>query len=78
VNVFNQLNPPLESTLTLTVTGPGDYYLFDFERISVAADAVSEYVFSYVVPDFAGTYYVEVSLIPTQLTAYDAVWLEVS
>jgi len=23
--VFNQLNPPLESTLTLTVAGPGDY-----------------------------------------------------
>jgi dienelactone hydrolase len=77
VTVFNQLNPSFDSTLTLTVTGPGDYYLFDFEGISVAADAVSEYSFGWVVPDVAGTYVVEVSLVPPLLTAYDAVWLEV-
>ena len=77
VNVFNKLNPPLESTLTLTVTGPGDYYLFDFERISVAADAVGEFSFSWLVPDVVGTYVVEVCLVPPLLTAYDAVWLEV-
>jgi len=77
VTVFNQLNPSFDSTLTLTVTGPGDYYLFDFEGISVAADAVSEYSFCWVVPDVAGTYVVEVSLVPPLLTAYDAVWLEV-
>lgn len=77
VSVFNQLNPPLESTLTLTVTGPSVYYYFDFQRISVAADAVSEYSFSWDVPDVAGTYVVEVGLVPPMLTAYDAVWLEV-
>ena len=78
VNVFNLLNPSFESTLTLTVTGPGGYYLFDFERISVAADAVGEYGFGWVVPDVAGTYVVEVSLVPPMLTAYDAIWLEVA
>ena len=77
VNVFNQLNPPLESTLTLTVSGPGDYWYFDFDRISVAADVVGVYSFSWSVPDVAGTYIVEVSLVPPMLTAYDAVWLEV-
>lgn len=75
VNVFNLLNPPFESTLT--VTGPGDYYVFDFERIGVAADAVGEFGFGWVVPDVAGTYVVEVSLVPPLLAAYDAVWLEV-
>jgi len=78
VNVFNQLNPGLESTLTLTVTGPSDYYYFDFQRISVAADAVSEYSFAWDVPGFGGTYVVEVGLVPPMLTAYDAVWLEVA
>jgi hypothetical protein len=29
------------------------------------------------VPDVAGTYVVEVGLVPAQLTAYDAAWLEV-
>jgi len=76
VNVFNLLNPSFESTLTLTVTGPGDYYVFDFDRIGVAADAVGEFGFGWVVPDVAGTYVVEVSLVPPLLTAYDAVWLE--
>lgn len=77
VNVFNQLSPALESTLTLTVTGSSGYYFFDFQTISVAADAVSEFSFSWDIPDVAGTYVVEVSLVPTQLTAYDAVWLGV-
>ena len=75
VNMFNQLSPALESALTLTVTDPSGYYFFDFQGISVAADTISEFSFSWVVPDVAGTYVVEVSLVPPQLTAYDAVWL---
>jgi len=78
VDVFNHLNPALESTLTLTVTGPNDYYYFDFQRIWVAADAVKECNFGWDVPGVAGAYVVEVSLIPAQLTAYDAVWLRVA
>jgi serine protease len=78
VNVFNLLSPALESTLTLTVSGPGDYWYFDFDRISVAADVVGVYSFGWRVPDVAGTYVVEVSLVPPQLTAYDAAWLQVT
>ena len=76
VNVFNQLNPPLESTLTLTVTGSDNYYYFDFQPISVSADTVREYSFVWVVPNVAGTYIVEVELVSPQLPAYDAVWLK--
>jgi hypothetical protein len=76
VTVLNQLNPPLNSTLTLTVTGPSDYY-FDFQTVNVTANAVKEYSFTWSVPAFAGTYVVEVGLIPPQLTAYDAAWLQV-
>ena len=42
VHVFNQRNPALDSTLTLAVAGPGEYYYFDFQRISMAADAIAE------------------------------------
>jgi hypothetical protein len=76
VNVFNQLDPVLGSSLTLTVTGPGDYGYFDVQPVSVLAGTVGEYTFCWVVPDVAGTYVVEVELVPTQLTAYDAVWLD--
>jgi len=78
VSVLNQLSPPLDSTLTLTVTGPGAYYYFEFQTINVTADTVNEYSFSWTIPDVAGTYVVETSLIPLQLTGYDAIWLEVA
>ena len=44
----------------------------------MAADAVEAYRFSWSIPNVAGTYMVEVSLIPAQLTAYDTAWLEVN
>jgi pimeloyl-ACP methyl ester carboxylesterase len=78
VNVFNQLNSALEATLTLTVTGPDGYGYYDFQPISVAADAVKEYSLDWNVPTVVGTYVVEVSLVPAQLTAYDAAWLGVA
>jgi peptidoglycan/xylan/chitin deacetylase (PgdA/CDA1 family) len=76
VNVFTELDPVLGSSLTLTVTGPSNYGYFDVQPISVPAGAVGEYSFTWTVPDVAGTYVVEVELVPTQLTAYDAVWLD--
>ena len=76
MNVFNQLNPHLESTLTLTVTGPGNYYYFDFQTVNMTTDTVNEYSFTSSTPNVAGTYVMEVSLVPAQLTAYDAKWLE--
>jgi hypothetical protein len=77
VTVFNETNPAFESTLALTVTGAGGYYHYDFQPIDVAADDVKDYSFSWVVPEVAGTYAIEVGLVPAQLTAYDAFWLEV-
>jgi hypothetical protein len=76
VTVLNQLNPQLENTLTLTITGPGGYSFYDFQPINVSTNSVGEYSFSWVVPDAKGTYVVETSLIPNQLTAYDAKWLQ--
>jgi hypothetical protein len=76
ITILNQLNPQLYSTLTLTIIGPGGYNYYDFQPISVSANSVRDYSFSWVVPDAKGTYIVETSLAPTQLTAYDAKWLQ--
>jgi subtilisin family serine protease len=78
VTMLNELNPAFESSLALTVTGPGGYYHYDFQPVAVGADEVKDYSFSWVVPDVVGTYMVEVELVPPQLSAYDAVWLPVS
>jgi subtilase family serine protease len=78
VDVLNQPGPPLNSTLTLTVTGPGGYYDFDFQTVNMTANSVWEYSFTWIVPSVAGTYVVEVGLVPPQLTAYDAAWLSVA
>ena len=77
IMVFNELNPPLNSTLTLTVTSPDGYYTYDFQPIEIEADEIKTYSFNWTVPDTAGTYRVEVGLVPEQITAYDVVWLEV-
>jgi subtilisin family serine protease len=77
VTVFNEMNPAFNSTLTLTITGPDGYYFYDFQPVAVAAGEVQDYSFSWVVPDIAGRYVVETGLVPPQLTAYDAAWLEV-
>jgi subtilisin family serine protease len=77
VTVFNEFNPSFNSTLTLTVSGPSNYYVYDFQPITVLADEVKDYSFDWIVPDSAGRYVVEVSLVPVQLTAYDVAWLEV-
>jgi hypothetical protein len=78
VDVLNQLSQPLNSTLTLTVTGPRGYYYLDFQTIDVTANSVGEYSFAWSFPNVAGKYYVEVGLVPPQLTAYDAAWLQVT
>jgi hypothetical protein len=46
--------------------------------INAAADEVKDYRFNWVIPEFAGTYMVEVGLAPAELTAYDVDWLEVA
>jgi subtilisin family serine protease len=78
VTVFNEMNPAFNSTLTLTITGPDGYYVYDSQSVKVAANEVKDYSFSWGVPDVAGNYIVEVGLVPTQLTACDATWLKVS
>jgi hypothetical protein len=78
VEVFNQLNPILCSTLTLTITGPGGYSYYDFQPINVSANSAADYSFNWIVPDGKGTYIVETNLIPPQLTAYDSQWVKVT
>jgi subtilisin family serine protease len=78
VKVLDQLNPTLNSTLSLTVTGPGNYNYFDFQKINVTADTIGEYSFIWNTPNVAGVYVVEVGLVPAQLTAYDTLWLKVN
>ena len=78
VDVFNQNDPSFASSLTLTVSGPSNYGYFDVQPVKVSAGGVKEYSFEWVVPSVGGTYVVSVGLAPTQLTAYDEVWLKVN
>jgi hypothetical protein len=76
--VLDQLNPILESTLLLSITGPAGYYKYDFQQVAIGANDTKDYSFSWVIPDVVGTYVVEVGLVPPQPTAYDTAWLNVS
>ena len=76
--LLNQLSPALNSSLALTVTGPAGYGYYDFQSVNVTANSVGEYSFNWVVPNVSGKYVLEVELVPSVLTAYDSVWLNVS
>jgi peptidoglycan/xylan/chitin deacetylase (PgdA/CDA1 family) len=78
VTVLNQKNPQLNATLTLSVTGPAGYCFYDFQPITVPANSINEYSFNWLVPNATGTYMIETSLVPVQLTAYDAKCLQLS
>jgi hypothetical protein len=43
VTVFNEFNPALISSLTLTVTGPSSYYLYEFQPIELEANEVKDF-----------------------------------
>jgi hypothetical protein len=60
------------SSLTLTVNSPEKYSSYDMQPINVSANSVAEYSFSWVVPDARGKYVIKTSLVPIQLTTYDA------
>jgi hypothetical protein len=75
ITLFNQLNPALNSTLTLTVLGPNNYYYYETQSVNVAADAVGAYRFSWRIPAVAGIYVVDASMVPLVLTAYDSIFL---
>ena len=72
---MRRLNPALNSTLVLAITGPNNYYFYDMQRVNIPADLVAEYSSSWQVPNTTGRYVLEVSTIPAMLTVYDAVWL---
>jgi hypothetical protein len=76
VTVLNEASSYVNSTLTLSITGPRGYGYFDFDRIN-ATVGFSDCSFTWTVPNAAGTYVAEVSLVPMQLTAYDCAWLQV-
>jgi hypothetical protein len=70
--VLNQQNPPLQTTLTLTITGPDGYSHYDFQPINVGANDGFDYSFNWAAPNVVGTYVVATGLAPATLTAYDA------
>jgi len=76
VTVINQNNLQMETTLTLAVLGPGGYSFYDLQPVNVSANLIGKYCFNWTVPNVDGKYVVEASLVPAQLTAYDAKWLE--
>jgi hypothetical protein len=78
VTAYNAHNPALDGVLSLTISGAGEYGYFDFQTVKVTTNGIREYSFDWSIPDVAGTYVVEVGLVPAELTAYDSVWVKVT
>ena len=78
VTMFNGLDLASGSVLAITVTGPSGYSFSDFQPINVTANNVEEYSFIWNAPNISGTYVVETGLAPTQLTAFDVKWVNLT
>ena len=58
--------------MSLIITGPDNYYHFDSQSINIATDSVNIFSFAWNIPAVAGTYGVEVNLVPIKMSAFDA------
>jgi len=80
VTVFNPTGTTLEATLSVSITGPGGYYHFDFTDIEIVDSSLWTYTFTWVIPadSQAGTYVISAGLTPPELDAYDVEYVEIS
>jgi hypothetical protein len=71
VLVTNPGSTTMQTTLYLEITGPGGYYYFDTQQISATGSSTGEFQFDWQIPSTlsAGTYIVNVGLIPGKPTA---------
>jgi len=69
--LLNNTDSPLTTTLYFEVTGPGGYWYFDAQNITVTASGRGRFQFTWQVPSTASTgqYQVFVGLIPPKPTA---------
>ena len=78
ITVFNSANSPLNATVTLQITGPNNYLLFDVVQVKVNANSAATAYYDWAVPSKAGTYTVIAGFLPPSVGGADLEIVQVS
>lgn len=77
VTVFNPSSSALQANVTIEITGPGNYLLFDVIQVSVAADSHSTAYYNWAVPSQTGSYTIMLTFLPTMAGGVDIETIQV-
>ena len=78
VTVFNPTSSALNANVTIQITGPNNYILFDVVHVNVGANSESTGYYDWAVPPQTGTYTVTASLLPTAPGGLDTATVQVT
>jgi hypothetical protein len=76
ITVFNPTSAPLNANVTIQITGPNSYVLFDVVQLTVSPSSQGAKYYDWTVPNQSGSYMVTVGLLPTG-GAYDSTTIQV-
>jgi len=71
LTVFNPGGSALNANVTLEITGPNNYVLFDVIQVEVGANSQSSGYYDWAVPSQAGSYTIMLSLRPPSPSGVD-------
>jgi hypothetical protein len=78
LTVFNPASSALNANVTLEITGPNDYVLFDVVQVKVNAKSQSTSYYDWTAPTQTGTYTIMLSLLPSTPNGVDVETLQVT
>lgn len=78
VTVFNPASSALNANVTIEITGPNNYVLFDVIQVKVGANSQSTGYYDWAVPIQTGSYTVMVSLLPLTSGGVDVEAIQVT
>jgi len=77
ITVFNNATSQLNSNVTIEITGPNNYVLFNVIQVQAAASSHSTGYYDWAVPTQTGSYTIMVSMLPPSTGGVDVETIQV-
>jgi hypothetical protein len=78
ITVFNPTNSLLNANVSIQITGPNNYVIFDVIQFGVAATSQATGYYDWTAPSQSGSYIVTVGLLPPKPTAFDTETIQIT
>jgi hypothetical protein len=77
ITVFNPTNSVLNANVTMQITGPNNYVVFDVIQVVTATSQATTY-YDWTAPNQSGTYTATISFLPLKPTAFDTETIQIT